>query len=416
MDIRGPHGEQPPSITDPGEGPSNLTSEAAADESVAAADDRGTDRRQPRLWARRVRRIGLAMTVVAGICVIDAQTIPGDDPFIVKMGIWGRERGLGFAITWFEQAKYTLHPPATGGTASVEQALQDTGYTKPPTVVPPAEYQPLKPIAEGVPVAGEGEWRTLIDVDGQPVISAALLRPDSVHTSYLSAVIRINHEKAQFQLHPGSEDPGDAVRFGVPTKITRDDWRTIIGAFNGGFKIKDARGGFYLNGETAGTLTTGAASLVTYNDGRTTVAQWGRDASLTNDVVAVRQNLRLLVDDGKVTPSADAAVKSTWGATVGGAYHVWRTGIGVRADGDLVFVLGDALNARTLAQLLQSAGAIRAMQLDINEDWAAFYYFTRPADNPAARPKAHKVIAFKRPLERFFSTVTRDFYTISLRP
>ncbi|MEY5145009.1 MAG: hypothetical protein RL745_376 [Actinomycetota bacterium] len=388
------------------------TSAATIEESEAEGGVEVAAKR--RRWPRRLRRIGLAFAIVAGICVVDAQSIPGDDPFIVKMGIWGRERGLGFAITWFEQAKYSLHPPTTGGTASVEQALQDSGYTKAPVAPTKVEYDPLRPIAEGSPVPGEGQWRTLIAVGDEPVISAALLRPDSVHTSYLSAVVRINHTRARLQLHPGSEDPGDADRFGIPTKITKDDWSSIIGGFNGGFKIKDARGGFYLNGVTAGTLTDGAASLVTFADGRTTVGQWGRDLTLSADVVAVRQNLRLLVDGGEVTPSADAAVKSTWGATVDGAYHVWRTGIGVRPDGDLVFVLGDALSARSLAQLLQAAGAVRAMQLDINEDWAAFYYFTRPATDATARPKAHKVIKFKRPLERFFSTVTRDFYTISL--
>lgn len=371
-------------------------------------------RKGPRRWLRRFRRGALALTIVAGICVVDAQSIPGDDPFIVKMGIWGRERGLGFAITWFEQAKYSLHPPTTGGTASVEQALKDSGYTKAPSAAPPVKYPPLAPIADGTPVTGEGQWRTLIAMRDEPVISAALLRPDSVHTSYLAAVVRINHTRARLQLHPGSEDPGDASRFGVPTKITKDDWAAIIGGFNGGFKIKDARGGFYLNGVTAGSLTKGAASLVTYADGRTTVGQWGRDVTMSADVAAVRQNLQLLVDDGKVTPSADAAVKSNWGATVDGAYFVWRTGIGVREDGDLVFVLGDALSARSLAQLLQAAGCQRAMQLDINEDWAAFYYFTRDAAHPPSRPHAHKVIKFKRPLERFFSPVTRDFYTISL--
>jgi hypothetical protein len=368
--------------------------------------------RRRRRWLRRFGATVLVMGVIAGACVVDAESMAGDDPFEVKLGIWGREHGLGFAITWLEEVQYALNPPATGGTTSVATVLHATGYKARARVT--STYQPLTPIDKSSSLPNEGRWNTLIASSGEPVISMSLMRPDSTHTSYLAAVVRINGKRATLNLHPGSEDPGNASRFQSDDVITKSDWKALIGAFNGGFKIKDAQGGFYLNGATAGTLAHGAASLVTYKDGHSDIGAWGSDVSMSANVASVRQNLHLVVDNGRVTPSADAAVKSSWGATVGGAYYVWRTGIGIRADGDLVFVLGDALSAQSLAQLLQSAGAVRAMQLDINQDWAAFYYFTRPSGHSGVKPTAHKVIPFRKPLSRYFTTVTRDFYTISL--
>jgi len=53
-------------------------------------------------------------------------------------------------------------------------------------------------------------------------------------------------------------------------------------------------------------LRPGAASLVIYRDGSSTVAKWGRDAKLSSNVVAVRQNLDLLVDNGKAVAGLSA--------------------------------------------------------------------------------------------------------------
>ena len=42
------------------------------------------------------------------------------------------------------------------------------------------------------------------------------------------------------------------------------------------------------------------------------------------------------------------------------------------ADGALVYVGGPGLNITDLADLLVRAGAVRAMELDINTDWVNF--------------------------------------------
>src|ERR1035441_6858952 len=96
---------------------------------------------------------------------------------------------------------------------------------------------------------------------------------------------------------------------------------------------------------------------------------------MTPDVVGVRQNLRLVVQNGVVPSSVDSNVESNWGATLGGGYYVWRSGIGITKDGRVVYVYGSALNAQDLGLLLQRAGAVEGMQMDINPAWMKFDYY-----------------------------------------
>ncbi len=81
----------------------------------------------------------------------------------------------------------------------------------------------------------------------------------------------------------------------------------------------------------------------------------------------------LLVDSGQITDAVRTADSGAFGKTLGDTTFVWRSGVGIRADGSIVTVHGNALSVQTLAQLLLDAGAVRAMQLDINRDWTSPY-------------------------------------------
>jgi hypothetical protein len=165
---------------------------------------------------------------------------------------------------------------------------------------------------------------------------------------------------------------------------------------------------------TSGQLNTGAASLVFYKDGHVVVGTWGRDVSMTPDVMGVRQNLRLIVDHGTVPTGVDSNIESGWGLTIGGKYFVWRSGVGVTADGRVVFVYGPALSVRTLADLLQRAGCVQAMQLDINPAWMSFMYYKPPAGG--ADPVPVKLLAGQqRPADRYYTTTSRDFVAVFAR-
>ncbi len=199
-----------------------------------------------------------------------------------------------------------------------------------------------------------------------------------------------------------------------------------MAAFNGGFQMKDARGGYYTEGRTVAPLRPGAASLVISADGGVTVGAWGRDVTMTRNVVSVRQNLVPLVAAGQPTRQAVNGDWQAWGSTCGatsclhsvpGIEHQWRSGIGVTADGALVYVTGPALDPLQLAQLLVRAGVIRGMQLDINPAWTVFVSYDPPGGGPAAPANGSKLLAAttQGPWTFFQSWWARDFITMSAR-
>jgi hypothetical protein len=217
----------------------------------------------------------------------------------------------------------------------------------------------------------------------------------------------------KFQLRPGAEDPGPG-NWGAAPYIPAGSRTGLIATFNGGFKLNVAGGGFYLNGVSKGALTTGAASLVFYKNGQVTVGQWGRDVSMTSQVAGVRQNLKLIVDHATVPSSVDSNVQSQWGATLGGGYYVWRSGIGITSSGRIVFAYGPALSVRTLADLLQRAGAVEGMQLDINPAWMS--YMTYKPSPSAANPTPTNLLPNQpEPANRYYSVNSRDFTAVYAR-
>ena len=104
------------------------------------------------------------------------------------------------------------------------------------------------------------------------------------------------------------------------------------------------------------------------------------------DVIAVRQNLDLLVDNGAVVPAAYTPNSTLWGKTLGGGLYVWRSGLGVTANGALVYVGGPGLDIADLANILVRAGAVRAMELDINTDWVNYSTYAPSTPGGAATP------------------------------
>jgi hypothetical protein len=227
------------------------------------------------------------------------------------------------------------------------------------------------------------------------------------------------------RLYSGSVSPGGGpYRYTAP--IAPAQSATLVAAFNGGFKVNQARGGYYTEGRLIDPLRAGAASLVIYADGSVDVGAWGSDVTMTPQVVSVRQNLLPLVADGRPTPQAASRRWRAWGSTCGatsclatvpGIEHQWRSGLGITADGALVYAAGPALDPLQLAQLLVRAGAVRGMQLDINPNWPVFVTYDPAPGAPAAAANGSKLLpdTAQGPSTFFQATWARDFITMSAR-
>ncbi len=347
----------------------------------------------------------LAGLVWLAFSVGQALLAPGTDSVAARLAGWARDHGLGIVVLEMEKLRYQLHPPAVGGKPSAS----DLTVLRPHR---PAQNLPrLRPFAHP-PLPGEGEWHTLVRVHGRPVVQASYLRPDSRHTSYLTGVAWMDAKRLSFSLHPGFQEPGGT--WPVPDWVAPTDRRGLVATWNGGFRMADAHGGFYLDGRTADALVDGAASEVFYRNGSMTVGSWNHEVSMTPNVVGVRQNLSLLIDHGRIAPDIDASHLFDWGLTLGGAYYVFRSGVGITAQGDIVYVSGDALSVSDLAHILRRAGAVRAMELDINPAWVS--YMTYAAHGHPAQPRPTSLLPdYQRPAYRYYTHTSRDFVAVHAR-
>jgi hypothetical protein len=371
-------------------------------------------RLRDRLWFRITGAALAAFFLIVGWSIGHALTVPGGGSVSERMAEWARDHYLSPLVTFGEWLSYS--PPKKGGKPSFALTGPSASVPTPSTSTKHAvSYGPpprLKSIA-GKPLPGEGAWRVLGTVHGHPAIYGTYLRSSNVYTSYVAGIASMNQSLLRFQLHPGAEDPGPG-NWNVPAWVPPRQRSGLEATFNSGFKISTSDGGFYLNGHTRGNLTKGVASEVYYRNGHLAIGIWGKTLHMTPDVVGVRQNLHLIVQNGKVPGTVDSNVETAWGATLGGGYYVWRSGIGITSDGRIVFVYGPALDVRGLARLLRQAGAVTAMELDINPDWMSYEYYL-PKHHPNNPTPVNLLPDQLQPPDHYYSPNSRDFTTVYAR-
>jgi hypothetical protein len=375
-----------------------------------------------RRWFQRlVGVLAVWMVLTSTWCSIVASR-PGNESFTAKAADWARENHLGGFVNWAEERYYTWTAPPKGG--HPDRAITIAPSTTVTTVAATTTTLAVRPHSEAPanivpfaspPLDNEGVWTPIGPlVDGFPTVLAAQLRPDAEHTSVLGAVVWIDQRLARFQLIPGIVEPGGewATRGRVPDA----ELPNLVGAFNGGFRFQDARGGYFAEGREEHPLTDGAASIVVRNDGSMDIGQWGRDDVMGPDIVTVRQNLVLIVDGGRPVDELDASDTHRWGNTLGNKILVWRSGVGIRPDGSIVYAASNGLSVLSLATLLAQAGCLRAMELDINPEWVTYDIFDHadPA-NPFDVSGSLLLPDMQRPGDRYLQEESRDFVAVYVR-
>ena len=99
-----------------------------------------------------------------------------------------------------------------------------------------------------------------------------------------------------------------------------------------------------------------------------------------------------------------------WGPTIGNQAAVARSGLGIRADGQLVWAAGEGLTVSELADGMIAAGVQRAVQLDINLDWVAGYLYVH---HPAAPLTPVPVVPGQYGIYgHLLVPYSRDFFTV----
>jgi hypothetical protein len=234
------------------------------------------------------------------------------------------------------------------------------------------------PLLVRVPNRPASAWTAVAWVRGQA--TAWLAQHGGV------SLMRFDQRHVHVTLHAGYDDGGTAG-WVYGDAITAREIHKLVAGFNGGFKLSYANVGFEQAGHVAVPLKAGLASIVTYSDGTTAIGAWKDGVpSGGKRVFSVLQNQFLLVDRGVAAANVSSCVISCWGATIQGLTVVARAGLGVRSDGQLVWAAGERMTPASLASALIGAGAVRAIELDINPDWVAGYLYTHHSSGPAATP------------------------------
>ena len=401
--------------------------------------------RRPRHPRRRRRLIWVTLSALllsTGMIGYSISTYVANsegEPISVIAATWARDHGLGSLVAAAEDFYYAyIDTVDQGGLPAMSANLSTQSETSTPTPAAPASpsatASPAAPPAVPVvappppppapehlappanitspaaePVPDEGVWQPVgATVGGVPAVYATRVRPDSVYTSQFASMMWFDPKLTSITLVPGYQEPGGPA----PSQgaLPSEYFSTVLANFNGAFRLKDSRGGYYYQGTTVAPLRDGIASTVIYSDGRMRVGTWGVDVGMSPDVAIVRQNLNLIVDGGQSMVTGGGI---TWGATTHGENLAWRSAIGQRADGSIVYIGSPGLSAASMADTLVRAGVQQAMVLDMHDWWVAGFYFSHAADGSPVCAKLDPNI--QEGCNRFLNTYKRDSYQVLAR-
>ncbi len=360
----------------------------------------------PRLnpWrrARRVATIALIMGLVPiSFSYIGALSGPSNSSFTIRSFEWLRDHGAAQIASQIESVYYSLTAPATGGAPLRALPLSRRSVA----AVHPQDIAPvIRP-----PLPSEGVWVPTETWSGpSPPVQIAQFRSDPNYPQMVAGVAWIDPRRTTIALYPGRLEPSVSLPRGLMEAPLGLRSR-LLATFNSGFKLSDSHGGFALGGTTYAPLQRGTATFVHYSDGRVDIEAWPGGPSVPAGVDYARQNLPLIVEGGRPNPNLSDGPE--WGLTLGNAVRVWRSGIGIDARGDLIYAAANYQTVGSLAEILIHAGAIRAMQLDINSYWVTFNSYAQPG---AGRPSS-LLASMTRPVTRYLSPDDRDFFAVYLR-
>jgi hypothetical protein len=255
-------------------------------------------------------------------------------------------------------------------------------------------------------------WTPAVAVRGQTAVwiarAAAYREP-----GFTVTLLRFDQMLAGLVLHAGGSQPGGSGWRHPDAVVGRERRRVMIG-FNSAFQEGYGAGGFSEGGRVGWRLLRGKASVVIYRDGHADIGRWRVTVPAPGQPVeAVRQNLGLLINDGRIAPSVDTCIKRCWGDPLHEQPVVARSGLGITARGDLLWAAGHDLSVRALAEALRGEGAVRAMELDINPAWVAGYAYAHPRHQP---PSPVPLMPGQTGIPgQFLTPYYRDFFTVDAR-
>ncbi len=326
---------------------------------------------------------------------------------------------------WHGRAAPAAPPPVAAAPTPTAPPLPTP---QPPTETPlPAETpNPVaslaaptsSPMPTAAPSAAPTATRTATPAgktlkDG--VVWRGNVQPDPQRAYAFAEIVELDATQLQVKMIPGSSEPKPTTGLVGSGVIPAEDWPALVAAFNGGFAAMHGRFGMLVDRKVYLPARDGIATLAVYEDGSIRMGTWGKDLRQTPDMVSYRQNCPPLIEHGVIT--AETGKLTLWGLSVANEVYLYRSGLGVTAEGKLVYVAGKPLSAYTLARALQMAGAVYAMQLDVDEYHVVFLTYDVTAGKDGAPAVAgQKLRADMHGYDNYFlAPYQLDFFYLTRR-
>jgi hypothetical protein len=234
-------------------------------------------------------------------------------------------------------------------------------------------------------------------------------RSDPEYPQFVAGVAWIDSTRTHLSYVPGLAEPPPPLPHRGPSEVPDALRRRVVATFNGGFPLETSNAGLIYRGKVKEAMVNGVATVVEYRDGRIDVVRWHQGPRAPPNVWFAKQNLPPIIYEGRLNPNLSDGPE--WGETVNNAVRVWRSGLGIDRRGNLIYAAADNQTVESLAKILQRAGAVRALELDINEDWTSFISYSRPG----AIGPSNLLPEMFRPAERYLTPDERDFFAVYLR-
>lgn len=322
---------------------------------------------------------------------------------------WLRQNGGNPIVSEIENRYYELNAPEKGGpalTSLPKVGVTSEGEGSRAKVFRPPNVAPL--IHPALP--GEGVWKKAAAKAGaRPPVLLTTFRSDPEYPQFVAGVAWIDSSRTHLAYVPGLAEPPEPLENRGNGEVPPAMRNRVVATFNGGFPLETSNAGLIYRGKVVETMVNGIATIVEYRSGRVDVVRWNQGPRAPADVWFAKQNLPPIIYEGKLNP--DLGDGPEWGETVNNAIRVWRSGLGIDAHGNLVYAAANYQTVESLAKILQRAGAVRALELDINEDWTSFITYR----HPGALEPSNLLPEMLRPPERYLTPDERDFFAVYVK-
>ena len=297
-------------------------------------------------------------------------------------------------------------------------ALQGAADTWPPPNVPSIWKAP-KP--------GEGEWKPvthgfLKPMQGlpggserpPPYFYRTKIRPDAKRQYSEVLLIAMDMRQLELGMQAGYEDPKPTIGPPGDGRLPDDPatYRRVVATFNGAFKTTHGAYGMMVNRRVLLPPVEGGASVVVSQTGEVGLGSWPNTTDIPGNIVAFRQNLDPLVEDGVANPTG----RNLWGWQLEGeSAMTHRSAICVTSAGHLYYAWGEEIDGSTLGKALRQAGCSYGMHLDMNPAHTGFVFMDLLE---LRKQKAELRIAdpgMKIAMDKYVRRAPKDFFYMLVR-